>query len=186
MPDIRPETPADCQAIRQLTIDAFATSEWGHQGEAELVDTLRQSCSDRLSLVASEGETVVGHLLLTPAAIETPETKTVGMGLAPMAVAPRRQRTGIGSALIDAGLAQLKQAGCPFVVVLGHPDYYPRFGFVPAADYGVTHGFAGIPQHFLFLKLLTANSQLTATIERQIQDGKAYYHPAFGPQHTRE
>lgn len=179
MPEIRRETPADCQAIRQLTIDAFASSEWGHQGEAELVDTLRDRCADRLSLVATAGETIVGHLLLTPATIETPAVKTAGMGLAPMAVAPHRQRTGIGSALIDAGLAQLKQAGCPFVLVLGHPHYYPRFGFVPAADHGVTHGFAGIPQHFLFLKLLNLAS------EQAIHAGKAYYHAAFGPQHSR-
>jgi len=174
---IRPETPADYQAIRQLTIDAFASSEFGHQGEAELVDTLRESCSEALSLVATQGDSMVGHIMFTPATLETADSKTTGMGLAPMSVVSQEQRKGIGAALMNAGLTQLQRAGCPFVLVLGHPNYYPRFGFVPAADYGVTHGFEGVPQQFLFIKLLPETPQ------QHFRTGKAYYHTAFGPQH---
>ncbi len=77
------------------------------------------------------------------------------MGLAPMAVAPDCQRRGIGTLLVQAGLNELSQSGCPIVVVLGHPEYYPRFGFVPAAELGITHGFEGIPQDDVLAKRLS-------------------------------
>jgi len=83
--------------------------------------------------VAVEGDDVVGHVLFSPAEIGDVR----GMGLAPMAVSPDRQRHGIGSELVHAGLAKLEARGCPFVIVLGHPEYYPRFGFERASARGI-------------------------------------------------
>ncbi|MBU2623130.1 MAG: N-acetyltransferase, partial [Proteobacteria bacterium] len=105
--------------------------------EADIVDKLRQACPDFISLVAEDGKIIVGHILFTPVVIEESERKLQGMGLAPMAVMPERQRQGIGTKLIKRGLELLKEQGCPFVVVLGHPEYYPRFGFEPASRHNL-------------------------------------------------
>ena len=74
------------------------------------------------------------------------------MGLAPMAVLPGRQRQGIGSRLVEAGLRILRKQGCPFVIVLGHPGFYPRFGFLPACRYGLTCQWEGVPDEAFILK----------------------------------
>jgi putative acetyltransferase len=87
-----------------------------------------------LSLVATLKEEVVGHVMYKP--LEIGQAR--GAGLGPMAVHPEHQRQGIGSALIEAGNLRLKEAGCPFVVVLGHADFYPRFGFQPAWPLGIS------------------------------------------------
>ncbi len=126
--DIREEQTCDAEAIRRVNTEAF-----GQLQEAQLVDALRNNCSDLLSLVAADGEDIVGHILFSPALLGDVE----GMGLAPMAVVPARQRDGIGSELVRAGLAKLEERGCPFVIVLGHADYYPRFGFERASARGV-------------------------------------------------
>ena len=128
---IRTEGPADAPAIRQINEQAF-----GQPAEARVVDRLRQTCADSLSLVADDRE-VVGHILFTPVEIESEGRHIAGMGLAPMAVRPDRQRQGIGSQLVGRGLAILRERGCPFVVVVGHPEYYPRFGFEPASRHGL-------------------------------------------------
>ena len=78
------------------------------------------------------------------------------MGLAPMAVAPEHQRQGVGSALVERGLALLRERGCPFVIVLGHPTYYPRFGFVPASRSGLTCQWDGIPDDVFMAQILDA------------------------------
>lgn len=122
--DIREEQTGDADAIRRVNMEAF-----GQPQEAQLVDTLRNDCSDLLSLVAEDGPDIVGHILFSPAFLGDVE----GVGLAPMAVIPARQRDGIGSELVRAGLAKLEERGCPFVIVVGHADYYPRFGFEPAS-----------------------------------------------------
>ena len=114
--------------MRRVNSEAF-----GQPDEAGIVDALRAHCADRLSLVALDGEDVVGHILFTPATLERIE----GMGLAPMAVLPDRQRDGIGSELVRRGLDELRERGCPFVIVLGHPEYYPRFGFERASARGI-------------------------------------------------
>jgi putative acetyltransferase len=96
----------------------------------------------------------VGHILFTPVVIEAPEKNVTGMGLAPMAVSPEFQRLGIGSRLIEAGLERLRQDRQPFVVVLGHAGYYPRFGFRPASQFGVTCEFEGVPDEaFMMIAL---------------------------------
>lgn len=149
MTTIRRETPADIDTVHRLNAAAFETSL-----EADLVDILRKNCRDHLALVAEADGAVVGHILFTPLVIEGEEASLDGVGLAPMAVAPGRQSEGIGSRLVLAGLDILRGGGYPFVVVLGHPQYYPRFGFTPAADDGVTCQWDGVPDGaFLILWL---------------------------------
>ena len=129
---IRPETPRDVAAVHAVHEHAF-----GQLLEADLVAKLRRHCREALSLVAESGGHVQGHILFTPVVIEHQTGPVVGMGLGPMAVLPERQRQGIGSALVRHGLDTLRERGCPFVIVVGHPEYYPRFGFEPAAKHAL-------------------------------------------------
>jgi len=110
MATIRVEWPQDAPGIRALNERAF-----GQPAEAD----------------------IVGHILFSPAVVETTGRRVVGSGLAPLAVIPERQREGIGSALVERGLAILRERGCQFVIVLGHPDFYPRFGFERASAHGL-------------------------------------------------
>ena len=137
---IRTEQPEDRTDIRRITEAAF-----GGREEAQIVDMLRESCSDLLSLVAIAEDRTVGHILFSPVTIEGVELHPEGMGLAPMAVLPACQGRGVGSRLVRAGLERLQKASVPFVVVLGHPNYYPRFGFLPASRYGIRCQWAGVP-----------------------------------------
>jgi putative acetyltransferase len=133
---IRPATAADGPAIDAVHRHAFPTD-----AEARLVALLIARGKDAVSLVAEERGQVAGHILFSPATMKWPNHPTCpGLGLAPLAVLPRFQRQGIGSALMRAGLAEYRQHG-GFVVVIGHPAYYPRFGFVPASRYGMTCDF---------------------------------------------
>jgi putative acetyltransferase len=93
----------------------------------------------------AEEDDVVGHILFSPVAIEGAGQRVLGMGLAPMAVLPDRQRQGIGSHLVRRGLDILRERGCPFVVVVGHPGYYPRYGFEPARAHGLASQWEGVP-----------------------------------------
>jgi len=129
---IREEKKQDIEAIRQVNIKAFGQSQ-----EADIVDKLRNNCSPFLSLVAEVDNKIAGHILFTPVLIETDTGMVEGMGLAPMAVLPEYQKQGIGSNLAIKGLEKVKQSVCPFVIVLGHSDYYPKFGFEPASRYGI-------------------------------------------------
>lgn len=128
---IRDEEERDLAAVRRLNAAAFGTP-----AEAKLVDALRQQARPVVSLVAEENQAIVGHIMFSPVVLSShPELKI--MGLAPMAVSPQHQRQGIGSALVRAGLEQCRKLGSGAVVVLGHPGYYPRFGFVPAGRMGI-------------------------------------------------
>ena len=140
MISIRPEEAKDYEQVRAINLAAF---EGGP--EADLVDTLRSSCAEHLSLVADDGGDAVGHILFTPVMIESPDGVVEGMGLAPMAVSPDRQRSGIGSLLARRGLEVLRDRSCPFVVVLGHPEYYPRFGFERASSHSLRSQWEGVP-----------------------------------------
>jgi len=146
---IRPEGPDDESGVRNVNRLAFERDE-----EADVVDRLRERCAQRLSLVAVDGERIVGHILFTPATIESDGKVLNGMGLAPMAVLPDSQGQGIGSALARAGLDILHQAGQPFVIMLGRPAYYPRFGFVRASTNGIACEYEGVPEEaFMILEL---------------------------------
>jgi len=173
---IRPEQECDHASIRNLTKAAFSASEFGHNGEAGLVDKIREAGGAALSLVGESHAKIVGHILFSPLTLQARRGVVEGVGLGPMSVSPDQQRQGIGGDLIREGLNRLKAIECPFVVVFGHAEYYPRFGFVPAADMGITHAFEGLPQELLFVNILAP------TVRDQIADGVAIYHPAFGPQ----
>jgi putative acetyltransferase len=121
---LRVETLEDVEAIREVNRQAF-----GQEDEARLVDDLRDGGYARLSLVAQEGGLVVGHILFSDLPIVTQTGTLHALALAPMAVLPARQRQGIGSRLVREGLRACAEAGHRIVVVLGHSNYYPRFGF---------------------------------------------------------
>ena len=142
MIEIGDERAGDEAAIRRVTTEAF-----GQPDEAEIIDALREHCTNRLSLVALDGDDVVGHILFTPATLEHVE----GMGLAPMAVLPDRQREGIGSKLVRRGLDELRERDYPFVIVLGHPEYYPRFGFERASARGIRCKWEASGEAFMIL-----------------------------------
>jgi putative acetyltransferase len=124
--EIRGEEPRDVDVVRAVNELAF-----GRPDEARLVDALRGSLHS-VSLIAAIGDRIVGHILFTPVLVERMDPADAAAGLAPMAVHPDYQRRGIGSALVRAGLAACATAGCAVVVVLGHPEFYMRFGFVAA------------------------------------------------------
>lgn len=126
---IRDERPDDADAIRHLHRLAF-----GQDAEGQLVDALRARAAVLVSLVAVADGAVVGHILMSPATIADVQ----GAALGPMAVAPPHQRRGVGSQLVQTAIERLRAMHCPFVVVLGHPRFYPRFGFTPAHVGGVT------------------------------------------------
>jgi len=128
---VRREQLGDEAAVRRLEVEAF-----GREMEADIVDRLRAECSDCLSLVAEVAGEVVGHILFAPAAIESEQGDLACAGLGPLAVLPAWRRQGIGAALVRAGLEQMRAAGQPCVLLVGHEAYYPRFGFHPAAEYG--------------------------------------------------
>ena len=151
---IRIERPQDAAPVRMVNEQAF-----GRAAEADIVDRLRGTCGDCLSLAAEEEDgDVVGHVLFSPAIVEGHESSVVGMGLAPLAVMPSRQRQGVGSALVRRGLETLRERGCPFVVVLGHPDYYPRFGFERASAHGLACQWAGLPDDAFMTLILDAGA----------------------------
>lgn len=129
---IRVEEPEDVAAVHALNVAAFESD-----AEARLVDALRASGALTLSLVAIDGGELVGHIAFSPVTVTSNEKSVDGVGLAPMAVSPDRQRTGIGGELIAEGLSRLRTAHQPFCVVLGHPDYYSRHGFQRAIEFGI-------------------------------------------------
>jgi putative acetyltransferase len=120
--------------------------------EAELVDRLREAGAVTISLVAEQHGRVVGHVLFSPVRVEDAAGSSEALGLAPMAVVPELQRGGIGSALVRAGLDACRRGGHPIVFVLGHPAYYPRFGFEPAAARGL-HYAEGFERAFFVAEL---------------------------------
>ncbi len=148
---IREERREDKQAqvIRAVNEKAF-----GQPDEANIVDSLQKSCPGLLSLVALDGDEVVGHILFSPAKIEGDAKTIEGMGLAPMAVLPERQRLGVGTQLVKRGIEMLRSRDCPFIIVLGHPEYYPRFGFVRASLHGIRSQWDGVPNEAFMILIL--------------------------------
>ena len=126
--EIREETAADIEPIHGVNRRAFAQDQ-----EGNIVDALRSNGAALLSLVAIVDGELVGHIMYSPAVVD----ETTGAALGPMSVLPEFQRQGIGSRLVEAGNQRLKERGCPFIIVVGHAEYYPRFGFIPAIKHNI-------------------------------------------------
>jgi putative acetyltransferase len=162
---IRREHPADAGAIRAVNESAFGTA-----AEADLVEALRSVASPLISLVADEDGAIAGHILFSSVTLSSDPHLRIA-GLAPMAVTPARQRQGIGSALVRAGLGECRSAGFLAVAVLGHSGFYPRFGFVPASCFGISSTYHVPDDVFMALEL-----EAGALREKQ---GVIHYHPIF-------
>jgi len=144
-PTIRKETAEDVPGIRDVVHAAF-----GRPGEAGLVDALRRSGALTVSAVADSGGRIVGHVAFSPITVGG---QYPALALAPVAVAPDCQRQGIGAALIRWSLDECRRSGHGVVIVLGEPDYYHRFGFTPAAPFGIQCPFPAPSEAFMVLEL---------------------------------
>ena len=145
--DIRFENPGDVEQIHELNQAAFEGDT-----EARLVDKLRESGIDQISLVAEEDGAIIGHILFTPVSLDRVSGISIA-ALAPMAIRPDWQGKAVGTELVKKGLKICQQADYDAVVVLGHASYYPRFGFEPAADYGIRSEY-DVPREAFMIKLL--------------------------------
>jgi putative acetyltransferase len=147
---IRSEQNKDSEAIHEVNRLAF-----GQEEEALLVQRIRESSHfiPELSLVASQEGKIVGHILFSKIHIETVEGKKSVLSLAPMAIHPEFQNQGIGSKLVREGLKRCRNLGHEIVIVVGHPHYYPRFGFVPAGQKGLKAPFPVPDEAFMVLEL---------------------------------
>jgi putative acetyltransferase len=132
---VRREMPEDASGIRLLVTESFPTP-----AEARLVDALRDAGRLTISCVALVGIRIVGHVAFSPV---TATKLFAGVGLAPLSVAADHRRRGIGAALVRHGLAECAAAGWAWCVVLGDPAYYGRFGFRPAARFGLADEYGG-------------------------------------------
>lgn len=151
--------------MRAVHTAAFPTA-----AEADLVEALRDAADGVVSLVAEVDGVVVGHVMCSPATLDGHPGVRL-MGLAPVAVLPARQRRGVGSALIGAALERCRDLGVDVVIVLGDPAYYARFGFAPAARWGVACTYDAPPDAFMATELRPG------VLDKR--SGTARYHPAF-------
>ena len=164
--DFRNEKLQDIAAIRKVH-----ESDIENRAEADLVDALRDKKADLISIVATMDARIVGHILFSPVTLDTDGRTVTLLGLAPMAVLAEYQGKGIGSKLVEKGLAESRIKRYPAVVVLGHPGYYPRFGFVPSVNSGITSEYDVPPDVFMI-------KELTPGVLAGIS-GIAKYHDAF-------
>lgn len=164
---IRQEETADVPAIRLVVEEAF-----GRSAEADLVDLLRSHGKFKLSLVAEIEGQVVGHILFTGVTMEGTDSGPRTLGLAPLAVSTEFQRQGIGSALMRDGLQRCRDMGYEAIVVLGHPEYYPKFGFLPARRYSLRCEYEVPDETFMVLELRARALQGPTGLVR--------YQPEFG------
>lgn len=163
---IRPEQPDDAAGVRRVNELAFNQLD-----EANLVEALHKVAVGLISLVAVLDGQIVGHILFSPATIQGAGGEFHAIGLAPMAVLPEYQNRGIGSQLLRAGLAECRHQGHRVAIVLGHPAFYPRFGFVPARPRGITCEYDVADDTFMVAEL-EPGALAGCT-------GLAKYHPAF-------
>lgn len=162
--NIRIECPADIPGVRKVNEAAFETDM-----EAALVDMLRENGKIVLSLVADIGGEIAGHILFTDIEMRQGCSGACILGLAPMAVRPEWQGMGIGSALVRRGLEDCRELGYRGVVVLGHPAFYPRFGFAPASGHGITCVYEVPDEAFMAVALA----------DKEPPKGLACYQPEF-------
>lgn len=162
---IRPEGPSDIASVREVNEAAFGSSL-----EADIIEKARKNPGSLVSLVAEVDGEIAGHILFSPVSLKGIHGIRL-MGLGPMAVVPARQRQGIGSKLVREGLAHCESMGCSAVVVLGHANFYPRFGFVPASHYGITSEYDVPDEVFMLYELRPGSLQGVS--------GKVIYSDAF-------
>lgn len=148
---IRPELPEDIPAIYEVNCQAF-----GHEDEARLVDALRNhgDFNPDLSLVAVFNDRIIGHILFPDITIESDDAIIPALGLAPLVVLPEFQGRGLGTGLVEDGLDACRALGHRIVIVVGHPGYYPRFGFSPACSFGIEPPFVVADDVFMALALV--------------------------------
>lgn len=139
---IRKEEAKDIEAIRRVNEQAF-----GRHNEADLVDKLRNSKVLSVSLVAEQDGEITGQIAFSPAALEDDNSGLKIVALGPVAVLPALQRRGTGSKLVREGLKECRRLGFAAVILVGHPDFYPRFGFIPARPKGFTCGGFEVPDN---------------------------------------
>lgn len=163
---VRAEHPDDRDAVHAVNVSAFETPF-----EAELVDHLRYRARPIVSLVAEVDRKVVGHIMFSPVTLTGHPDLNI-MGLAPMAVSPAHQRMEVGSELVRRGLDECKRLGVSAVFVLGHPSYYPRFGFEKASMFGIDSTYEAPDEAFMAIELVPESLH-----ERT---GTVHFHPAFG------
>ena len=165
---IRSEILEDYEQISEVITAAF-----NQKDEAVLVDTLRKSPTfiPELSLVAVIDKKIVGHILFSKIKIKSEEKETTALALAPLAVRPDYQNKGIGTKLVEKGLKECKRLNHKIVNVLGHPNFYPKFGFTPASKFGIMAPFDAPDEAFLILELMPGSlNGISGTVE---------YPPAF-------
>jgi putative acetyltransferase len=162
---IREERAEDAAAISRINNTAFEG-----EAEANLVIALRAQNGVIVSLVAEEQGRPVGHILFSPLSL-LPKAKAKLAALAPMAVLPEFQRRGIGSALVQAGIEACRKKRYGAIIVIGHPNFYPRFGFVPAQEFGLRTEYDVPAEAFMALELKPG--ALAG------QDALVQFHPAF-------
>lgn len=155
---IRPECLSDENAIGEVTRQAFASHPYSHQTEHFIIEALRKARALSISLVAEQAEQIVGHIAFSPAVIDDCSSGWYGAG--PVSVLPEHQGQGIGRALIERGLAQLKELGAKGCVLVGDPAFYGRFGFANSSSFV----FEGVPQEF-FLSLSLDSCSARGTVK---------------------
>ena len=163
---IRLETAVDAP-----NVFAVETAAFGRPAEAELVEKLQQAGVDTISLVALLDNALVGHVLFSPVTVKSDEGEFTAVALGPVAVSPDHQKESIGSALCRQGLEACREAGYELAFVLGHPSYYPRFGFTPSAPHGLRCQF-DVPDEVFMVRELVPGAL-------QNKRGTVYYHPLF-------
>jgi len=151
---VRPENNEDIRAIDVVHISAF-----GGEAEAQLVSTLREAATynKELSLVAELGGRIVGHVLLTRVPLRKEGEEKHVLALGPMSVVPSQSHRGIGSKLIQAAIMLAKEKGYGTIAVLGHPEYYKRFGFVNAKDLGVSCNLPAPKEALTVMEIVDGN-----------------------------
>lgn len=162
MLNIRQETPNDFTQVYQVVKLAFANAEYSDHDEQNLVERLRSSSSfiPELSLVAELDGKIVGHILFTKLAVGN----TTQLALAPLAVHPDFQCQGIGGQLIKKGHEIAAAMGYDYSILLGHPSYYPRFGYLPASRFGITSPFDVPDENYMAFDLSGKGSILSGPV----------------------
>ena len=163
MVEIRQENKNDYEEIYNVVKTAFETAEHSDGNEQDLVVALRNSDSfiPELSLVAIKDNKIVGHILFTKIKIGNHEE----LALAPLAVLPEYQKQGIGSKLIQQGHKIAKELGYHYSIVLGSETYYPKFGYVPAIQYGIKAPFEVSNENFMAIKLNDTDTEIKGTVK---------------------